>query len=319
MSDTSHPQPQTQPQHLPTRTADVGGIPIQRAIPQRALRKVGAWCFLDHAGPADPAPPGMQVGPHPHIGLQTFTWMIRGEVLHRDSLGHTQIIRPGQVNLMTAGHGIAHSEESQTPSHIHAAQLWIALPESHRNGPPRFQHYPELPRTTVGDFTATVLAGEALGLTSPAEVHTPLMSVDLHADSAGNGNAVATLPLRADFEHAVLSLEGSVSVNGQPLPVEELLYLPMGTASVDIETTPGSRMLVIGGEPMDEAILLWWNFVARTSEEIAEARAQWEAEAGQDAQALPAGAARRFGPPLASPLKPLHAPSLDGVVLRASR
>lgn len=109
----------------------------------------------------------MQVGPHPHIGLQTFTWMIRGEVLHRDSLGNTQIIRPGQVNLMTAGHGIAHSEESQTPSHIHAAQLWIALPESHRNGPPRFQHYPQLPQTTVGDFTATVLAGEALGLVSP--------------------------------------------------------------------------------------------------------------------------------------------------------
>ncbi|MFG0676224.1 pirin family protein [Delftia sp. WSY_7] len=312
MSDTSPPN--SQPQHLPTRTADVGGIPIQRAIPQRALRKVGAWCFLDHAGPADPAPPGMQVGPHPHIGLQTFTWMIRGEVLHRDSLGNTQIIRPGQVNLMTAGHGIAHSEESQTPSHIHAAQLWIALPESHRNGPPRFQHYPELPRTTVGDFTATVLAGEALGLTSPAEVHTPLMSVDLHADSARSANAVATLPLRADFEHAVLSLEGSVSVNGQPLPVEELLYLPLGTPSVAIEAAPGSRLLVIGGEPMDEAILLWWNFVARTGEEIAEARAQWEAETRQ-----PATAARRFGPPLASPLAPLHAPSLDGVVLRASR
>ncbi|MEJ8294066.1 pirin family protein [Delftia tsuruhatensis] len=312
MSDTSPPN--SQPQHLPTRTADVGGIPIQRAIPQRALRKVGAWCFLDHAGPADPAPPGMQVGPHPHIGLQTFTWMIRGEVLHRDSLGNTQIIRPGQVNLMTAGHGIAHSEESQTPSHIHAAQLWIALPESHRNGPPRFQHYPELPRTTVGDFTATVLAGEALGLTSPAEVHTPLMSVDLHADSARSANAVATLPLRADFEHAVLSLEGSVSVNGQALPVEELLYLPLGTPSVAIEAAPGSRLLVIGGEPMDEAILLWWNFVARTGEEIAEARAQWEAETRQ-----PATAARRFGPPLASPLAPLHAPSLDGVVLRASR
>jgi redox-sensitive bicupin YhaK (pirin superfamily) len=163
-------------------------------------------------------------------------------------------------------------------------------------------------------LTATVLAGEALGLTSPAEVHTPLMSVDLHADSARSANAVATLPLRADFEHAVLSLEGDVRVNGQPLPVEELLYLPLGTPSVAIEAAPGSRLLVIGGEPMDEAILLWWNFVARTGEEIAEARAQWEAETRQ-----PATAARRFGPPLASPLAPLHAPSLDGVVLRASR
>ena len=134
-----------------------------------------------------------------------------------------------------------------------------------------------------------MLAGEALGLTSPAEVHTPLMSVDLHADSARSANAVATLPLRADFEHAVLSLEGDVRVNGQPLPVEELLYLPLGTPSVAIEAAPGSRLLVIGGEPMDEAILLWWNFVARTGEEIAEARAQWEAETRQ-----PATAARRF-------------------------
>jgi redox-sensitive bicupin YhaK (pirin superfamily) len=266
----------------------------------------------------------MQVGPHPHIGLQTFTWMIRGEVLHRDSLGNTQIIRPGQVNLMTAGHGIAHSEESQTPSHIHAAQLWIALPESHRNGPPRFQHYPALPKTTVGDFTATVLAGEALGLASPAEVHTPLMGVDLHADGtqgpgADAGPARATMELRADFEHAVLSLEGRVDVDGQVLPVEELLYLPQGTPSVAIEAAPGSRLLVIGGEPMDEAILLWWNFVARTGEEIAQARDQWEAEAQAGAHAWPAGTARRFGPPLASPLRPLHAPSLDGVVLRASR
>ncbi|MDR0225132.1 MAG: pirin family protein [Burkholderiaceae bacterium] len=301
------------PQHLPTRTADVGGIPIQRAIPQRALRKVGAWCFLDHAGPADPEPPGMQVGPHPHIGLQTFTWMIRGEVLHRDSLGNTRIIRPGQVNLMTAGHGIAHSEESQTPSHIHAAQLWIALPDSNRNGPARFQHYPELPQTTAGDFTATVLAGEALGLHSPAEVHTPLMGVDLFA--AGTASpARVRLPLRTDFEHAVLSLEGRVGVEGQDLPMEELLYLPPGTESVEIEAAPGSRLLVIGGEPLDEPILLWWNFVARTGEEIAEARAQWEAEA------LPGHAGvRRFGPPLDSPLRPLHAPSLEGTVLRASR
>ncbi len=301
-------------QHLPTRTADVGGIPIQRAIPQRALRKVGAWCFLDHAGPADPEPPGMQVGPHPHIGLQTFTWMIRGEVLHRDSLGHTQIIRPGQVNLMTAGHGIAHSEESQTPSHIHAAQLWIALPESHRHCPPRFQHYPELPQARAGDFLATVLAGEALGLRSPAEVHTPLMGVDLHA-APGTAPARVRMPLRADFEHAVMALEGSVHAAGQPLSMQELLYLPRGAEAVDIEAAPGSRLLVIGGEPLDEPILLWWNFVARTGEEIALARSQWESELAEPGT----DAARRFGPPLASPLKPLHAPSLEGTVLRPAR
>ena len=302
-------------QRLPTRIADVGGIPIHRAIPQRALRKVGAWCFLDHAGPAEPPPPGMQVGPHPHIGLQTFTWMIKGEVLHRDSLGNEQIIRPGQVNLMTAGRGIAHSEESQM-AHVHAAQLWIALPDSHRHIEPRFQHYPELPKSRVGDYDVTVLAGESLGLTAPAEVHTPLMAVDLLATSASP--ARASFPLRKDFEHAVMSMSGHVTVEGEHLPEQELIYLPAGTESVNLECAPDSRLLIIGGEPMDEAILLWWNFVARTTEEMQQARAQWEAEAATDAPTIN-GAARRFGPPVASPLKSLHSPSLEGVVLQASR
>jgi redox-sensitive bicupin YhaK (pirin superfamily) len=301
---------------LPTRIADVGGIPIHRAIPQRALRKVGAWCFLDHAGPAEPPPPGMQVGPHPHIGLQTFTWMIQGEVLHRDSLGSEQIIRPGQVNLMTAGRGIAHSEESRTV-HVHAAQLWIALPDSHRDIAPRFQHYPDLPQTRVGDFGVTVLAGEALGHTSPAQVHSPLMGVDLHASSHASP-ARARMPLRRDFEHAVMSLSGHVEVEGQHLPEQELIYLPVGTEAVNLQCAPDSRLLVIGGEPMDEAILLWWNFVARTTEEMQQARAQWEAEAASDAPTI-GGLPRRFGAPVASPLQPLHAPSLEGVALRASR
>ena len=310
MSDSNHLQ------RLPTRLADVGGIPIHRAIPQRALRKVGAWCFLDHAGPAEPPPPGMQVGPHPHIGLQTFTWMIEGEVLHRDSLGNEQIIRPGQVNLMTAGRGIAHSEESQTV-HVHAAQLWIALPDSHRHIEPRFQHYPDLPRTKIGDFDATVLAGEALGMTAPAQVHTPLMSVDLHASGQASP-AKVQFPLRADFEHAVMSLSGQVMVEGETLPEQELIYLPAGRESVNIECSPDSRLLIIGGEPMDEAILLWWNFVARTTEEMQEAQAQWEAEAATDAETID-GKPRRFGPPVASALKSLHSPSLEGVVLKASR
>ena len=302
-------------QHLPTRIADVGGIPIHRAIPQRALRKVGAWCFLDHAGPADPTPPGMQVGPHPHIGLQTFTWMIRGEVLHRDSLGSEQIIRPGQVNLMTAGRGIAHSEESQQPWHIHATQLWIALPEAHRFCEPRFQHYPDLPKTRVGDFEATVLAGEALGLTAPAEVHSPLMGVDLHAANI-NVDAKAVMPLRKDFEHAVLTLSGRVSVNGEVLAQEQLLYIPQGTESVTLDCAPDSRLIVIGGEPMDEAIIIWWNFVARTSEEVHDARAQWEAHLrGEDSHE----ASPRFGKPIASPLPPTHAPSVEGMSLRASK
>ena len=304
------------PVRLPTRIADVGGIPIHRAIPQRALRKVGAWCFLDHAGPAEPPPPGMQVGPHPHIGLQTFTWMIQGEVLHRDSLGSEQIIRPGQVNLMTAGHGIAHSEESQTVQ-VHAAQLWIALPDSLRDIPPRFQHYPDLPKTRLDDFDLTVLAGEALGHTSPAQVHSPLMGVDLHASGSASP-ARASMPLRKDFEHAVMSLSGHVEVEGQYLPEQELAYLPAGAEAVNLQCTPDSRLLVIGGEPMDEAILLWWNFVARTTEEMQQARTQWEAEAASATSTIN-GQPRRFGAPVASPLPALHAPSLEGMALRASQ
>ena len=303
-------------QRFPTRIANVGGIPIHRAIPQAALRKVGAWCFLDHAGPAEPPPPGMQVGPHPHIGLQTFTWMIEGEVLHRDSLGSEQIIRPGQVNLMTAGHGIAHSEEAQTLG-VHAAQLWIALPDSHRNIPPRFQHYPDLPKTLIGDFAVTVLAGEALGLKAPAEVHSPLMGVDLLASDAASP-ARASMPLREDFEHAVMSMSGEVRVEGEILPSENLIYLPAGTKSVNLECSPGSRLIIIGGEPMDEAILLWWNFVARTTEEMKEAQTQWEAEAAS-ADDIINGQPRRFGKPVASALKSLHSPSLEGVSLRASK
>ncbi len=308
-------EPTLQPQQLPTRQAEVGGIPIHRAIPQRVLRKVGAWCFLDHAGPADPEPPGMQVGPHPHIGLQTFTWMIRGEMLHRDSLGSEMLIRPGQVNLMTAGRGIAHSEEAQEPWHIHAAQLWIALPDALRNCEPRFQHYPDLPQTRLGGLDATVLAGEALGLTSPADVHSPLMGVDLHARNA-TANATGVMPLRKDFEHAVLALSGNIKVNGESLPDDKLLYIPRGSESITLECEPDSRLIVIGGEPMDEAIIIWWNFVARTTEEVHEAREQWEAQLRGDSSVLEQA---RFGAPVASALPSTHAPSLDGVVLRASK
>jgi redox-sensitive bicupin YhaK (pirin superfamily) len=149
-------------QRLATRSSYVGGIPVARALPQKVRRLVGAWCFLDHIGPTrlDPGAPPLKVGPHPHTSLQTFTWMIEGEILHRDSLGITQAIRPGQVKLMTAGHGISHTEESiGDTERLHAAQLWIALPREHRDTTPRFDHYPELPVFGIGALTATLLVG----------------------------------------------------------------------------------------------------------------------------------------------------------------
>nr|WP_238996378.1 pirin family protein [Pluralibacter gergoviae] len=153
-------------QRISARVTDVGGIGVSRALPVRERRLIGAWCFLDHAGPAvfERGQEGMHVAPHPHVGLQTFTWMLDGEVLHRDSLGYRQIIRPGQVNLMTAGRGIAHSEDT-APGHtrLHAAQLWIALPDAARNMPPRFDHYPELPQWQKDAIDFTLLVGDAGG------------------------------------------------------------------------------------------------------------------------------------------------------------
>ena len=177
------------PIRYPSRTSIVGeDTQIRRALPNRERRMVGAWCFLDHLGPVQFAPgKGMHVGPHPHIGLQTFTWMIEGEVVHRDSLGYEQVIRPGQVNLMTAGRGIAHTEDSaQDGAVMHAAQLWIALPDAEKNREPAFQNYADLPTADAGGWRATVLAGSALGLTAPTQVYSPLVGIDFTAAAAAD-------------------------------------------------------------------------------------------------------------------------------------
>lgn len=297
MTASMHPQP------LPLRSAILGeGMQIMRALPQRQRRTVGAWCFLDHAGPVQFEPgQGMHVGAHPHIGLQTFTWMIEGEIVHRDSLGNEQIIRPGQVNLMTAGRGIVHTEDSARPgARLHAAQLWIALPESQRHCDPAFEHHPELPQQEIGGFVATVLAGSTLGQTAPTAVHTPLVGIDLNAHTA----ARTELPLRSDFEHAVLVLNGRASVAGQAIPPDAWLYLPPGLSALPLYCESPAQLLLIGGLPFDEKPLLWWNFVARTQDEIETALADWNA--GRFGTARPGSQAA-----------PLSAPSLDGARLRS--
>lgn len=265
-----------QVQHVAPRTADVGGIPVNRVLPSRQRRLVGAWCFLDHAGPAvfkgDSA--GLRVGPHPHTGLQTFTWMIEGEVLHRDSLGSEQVIRPGQVNLMTAGRGISHTEESVSgESHLHAAQLWIALPEAHRHTEPRFDHYPELPRWREQDVELTLLTGEFAGYRAPTLAFSPLVGLDMLSQSAGS----LQLPLREDFEYGLLSLEGELEIEGDRFATNELAYLGRGRSHVTLELPAGGRAILVGGEPLGEEILIWWNFVGHSRAEIAEAQRDWEA------------------------------------------
>ena len=220
-------------QRIAARHADLGGgFAIARALPTAARRTVGAWCFLDHAGPARfPPGRGMQVGPHPHIGLQTFTWMIEGEVLHNDSLGNRQVIRPGEVNLMSAGRGIAHSEESVGDSGaVHAAQLWIALPDAHRHGEPAFVHHAQLPVVQADGFRVTVLAGRAFEQQSPVPLFSELVGVDLTAERA----ARTRIDLEPRFEHALLCLRGHARVDGEPIQPGTLLYAAPGRTQVGV-------------------------------------------------------------------------------------
>ena len=300
----------TDPQRYAARVSIVGDdTPIRRALPHRERRMVGAWCFLDHAGPVQfAADKGLHVGAHPHIGLQTFTWMIEGEVMHRDSLGHEQVVRPGQVNLMTAGRGIAHSEDSvQDGGRLHAAQLWIALPDKERQREPAFRNYPQLPRVPSGGFMATVLAGTALGQTAPTQIYSPLVGIDLNCEQA----ARTMLALERDFEHGVMVLSGQASVGGETLQPEELLYFPPGRDSLEILADGPAQLLVLGGEPFGEDTVLWWNFVARTQTELAQALVDWNAQPNQGG---------RFGVVRAgSASKTLVAPRLDGVQIKTGR
>lgn len=280
-------------------------LEVRRALPGKPRRMVGAWCFLDHAGPLDyAAGEGLAVGPHPHIGLQTFTWMIEGEIEHHDSLGYRQMIRPGQVNLMTAGRGISHAEVSpvDVAGRVHTAQLWIALPDHARHIEPSFEHYPALPRVQRDGFDCTVLVGEAWGEVAPPRVHSPLVGIDLSCDAA----ARTRMPLRPTFEHAVMCLEGEVGVEGQRVVPGQLLYLGTQREAIDIATDGPTRLLLIGGEPFAEEILLWWNFVARTQEELEAATREWNMG---DA----------FGEVASTDLPRLRAPELEGLRLGHNR
>lgn len=258
-----------------TRNADLGdGLMVRRALPHRDQRMVGPWCFLDHFGPVDVADGGLRVAPHPHIGLQTVTWLVEGEVLHRDSLGNHQAIFPGQLNLMTAGAGIAHSEESpvQARGRLHGVQLWTALPETKRRREPAFAHHPELPRVRHGNIDITLVVGDAFDRHSPALCFWPAVALDL----AMAGDVEQALPLQPDFEHALLVLDGSVDVAGHKIRPGRLIHLAPGRNGVHVASAAHARAFLIGGAPFNETVLMWWNFVARTPEEIRAARNAWD-------------------------------------------
>ena len=264
------------------RNARVGDMTVRRLLPLRLRRSVGAWCFVDHYGPMSvDGVTGMAVPPHPHIGLQTVTWLLDGNVLHRDSLGNEQLIRPGQLNLMTSGRGIAHAEESvpgQDPGErhpvLHGVQLWVALPDASRHVAPAFEHHAGLPAASLGGFGITVFLGELAGATSPATAFSPIVGAEL---TAAGRRASSVVPLRPGFEHVVFVARRQAEVDGVRLEPGQLLYLRTGRHEADVSAPEGSTLIVLGGEPLGEPLLMWWNFVARTAEEIAAATAGWRA------------------------------------------
>lgn len=277
--EAPHPSEPQRMEITPSRTAQVDGQSVRRALPYRARRTVGAWCFADHIGPSIiDGGPGLGIGPHPHIGLQTVTWLLAGEVLHRDSLGFEQMIRPGQLNLMTAGNGVAHAEESpeSAKGELHGIQLWVAQPERTRHGEPAFEHQPELPVVTFGNATATVLVGAFGDATSPARADTEHVGVDLRLPAGRTA-----LPLRPDYEYALVVFDGEVTVGEDGLTPGHLGYLGEHRQELVLETPAETRLMLLGGVPFEAPIMMWWNFVGRTKEEIEEAARSWELDDGR--------------------------------------
>jgi redox-sensitive bicupin YhaK (pirin superfamily) len=274
---------------------------VERALPQRERRLVGPWCFLDHFRTRDAESAHiLDVLPHPHIGLQTVTWLFDGAVRHRDSLGSDERIRPGQLNLMTAGRGIVHAERSlPEAASLHGLQLWIALPDSHRDITPAFEHHAELPVIEIGRATARVLAGTFAAHRSPATIYSPLMGIEV---SVPRGS-VLSLPLDREFEHAVLVIDGDVVIEDKNISAGTLLYLGEARSQLEFEAAEASRMFLFGGVPLREHVLLWWNFVARTNDEMVRAREEWEQRAARFGDVPGYSGARFSAPPLALRLR----------------
>jgi redox-sensitive bicupin YhaK (pirin superfamily) len=295
---------------LDPRLVPLGGpraMRVSRTLPQRARSLIGPWCFIDHYGPERAA---MGVPPHPHTGLQTISWLFTGQIEHRDSARHHALIRPGELNLMTAGRGISHAEESTPQTTVlHGAQLWVALPAAARFTDPAFEQYVPDPLQLAG-MQARVFLGTLLGSTSPAVTHSPLVGAEITIDAA----RAVRVPVAAAFEHGVLVDSGTVTVAGTDLHRGFLGYLAAGRATIDLRAgdDAAARVLLVGGTPFGERIIMWWNFVGRTHDEIVEFRADWQADIGATAPA-----ARRFGLPEGAEAAPLPAPILPSLRLKA--
>ncbi|GLU49015.1 pirin family protein [Nocardiopsis ansamitocini] len=294
---------------LSAREVPLGGpraMRVRRTLPQRERTLIGAWCFADHYGPHQVAASGgMDLPPHPHTGLQTVTWLFSGEVEHRDTLGTHSLVRPGEVNLMTGGYGIAHSEIS-TPNTrvIHGVQLWVALPEEHRNAARDFQHHVPEPAQVDG-ARIRVFLGSLAGRTSPVRTFTPLLGAEIVIEP----RAALSLAVDAAFEHGLLVDSGDIRLIDTVLRSAELGYVPRGADTLTMvnETDAPARAILLGGPPFGEEIVMWWNFVGRSHEDIVKAREDWEASSD------------RFGVIEDSPGGRLPAPALPNAVITPRR
>ncbi|MFJ6479703.1 MULTISPECIES: pirin family protein [unclassified Streptomyces] len=290
---------------LTARDVPLGGpraMTVRRTLPQRSRTLIGAWCFADHYGPDRVADSGgMDVAPHPHTGLQTVSWLFSGEIEHRDSLGTHAFVRPGEINLMTGGHGISHTEVS-TPGTtvLHGVQLWVALPGEHRHAPREFQHHAPEPLRVAG-AELRVFLGTLAGDTSPVRTYTPLLGAEVLIDAG----ATVTLDVDAGFEHGLLVDEGDVRLEGTPLLPAELGYAAPGRTTLTL--TNGSdrpaRTVLLGGPPFEEEVVMWWNFIGRSHQDIVDARNEWER------------ASDRFGTVDGYPGERLPAPALPNAVI----
>ncbi|MFF8594208.1 pirin family protein [Streptomyces sp. NPDC015220] len=293
---------------LTPRDVPLGGpraMSVRRTLPQRTRTLIGAWCFADHYGPDDVARTGgMDVAPHPHTGLQTVSWLFSGEIEHRDSLGSHALVRPGELNLMTGGHGISHSEVS-TPrtTVLHGVQLWVALPDEHRHTAPDFQHHVPEP-VHVDGAVIRVFLGALAGAVSPVRTFTPLLGAEITLPA----QASLTLSVDPRFEHGLLVDRGDVRLAGSLLRPAELGYLRPGAGTLTLrnESSQPARTVLLGGTPFEEEIVMWWNFIGRSSQDIAQARRDWTE-------------GRRFGEVTGYAGDPLPAPELPTVPLKPRR
>jgi quercetin 2,3-dioxygenase len=294
---------------LRPRDVPLGGpraMRVRRTLPARERSLIGAWCFVDHYGPhAVGSGPGMDVPPHPHTGLQTVTWLFRGEIEHRDSAGVHALVRPGELNLMTSGAGICHSEVSTSATTVlHGVQLWVALPDAHRDAERDFAHY--APSVHVHDGARIrVFLGELAGAHSPVPTFTPLLGAQVDLSPG----AVVTFDVDPAFEHGVLVDEGRPSAAGAPLADGELWYQSHGHHELELANSADdtARVLVLGGPPFPDPLVMWWNFVGRSHADIAEYRRLWEAHD------------ERFGSVTGYPGARLNAPALPNAALRPRR